>query len=67
MPEVELARMRMALGMAVEELAEEGTARSLDLGDEDQRLAHVDAMLGAELAEQGVLVHYPSERSTARS
>jgi hypothetical protein len=53
--------------MAVEQLAEECPARSLDLGDEDERLAHLDAMLGAELAEQGVLVHYPSERRTARS
>ena len=38
-PDVQLARVRVHLGMPVEELAEEGAAGALHLGDQHQRLA----------------------------
>jgi hypothetical protein len=56
MPDVDLARVRVALRVAVEELAQERAAGTLDLGDEDERLANLDQVLEPQAAQLAVLV-----------
>jgi hypothetical protein len=69
-PEVELAGVGVTLGMTVKELAEERSAGALDLRDEDERFAHLDQVLGPELAQPAVLVDHeiePRARSITRA
>src|SRR5262249_1028891 len=56
-PEGELVRMRMALGMAVEELAEQGSTGPVDLRDQDQRLVDRHDVLQPRAVESVVLLH----------
>src|SRR5581483_12020597 len=51
MADLDLARMGVTLGMAVEELAEQGPARALDLRDEHERLADRDDVVEPRAAK----------------
>ncbi len=54
--DLQLVGMRVTLGMPVEELTEQRSSRSLDLGDEHQRLPDLDEMLQPAARERLVLL-----------
>ena len=56
--------MGVELGVGVEELGQESAPGALDLGDEDQRLTHLDRVLEA-LAHQGRVVERVSDVAAA--
>ena len=54
--DLDLVRVRVTLGVAVEELAEERAAGALDLRDEDERLPDGDEVLEARSRDPLVLL-----------